>query len=151
MDQAVRFVESVTEHYRPAVWVLIYTGIRPAELCGLLVRDVDSIRRHVHIDRTWSPIPGFDGNARQHLEGPTKTDAGDRTIPLPPGSATTWRPCAPAGRSTPPRVTTCSSTRRGVRSTKTLSERRSSGRLFGRPGCPNPFAHMTSATRTPPS
>jgi len=83
MDQAVRFVENVTEHYRPAIWVLVYTGIRPAELCGLLVRDVDFIRRLVHIDRTWSPIPGFDGGARQHVEGPTKTDAGDRTIPLP--------------------------------------------------------------------
>jgi integrase len=65
------------------MWLLIFTGIRPAELCGLRVDDVDLVRRVVHVRRTWSPVPGFDGGSRAHVEGPVKSDAGQRSIPIP--------------------------------------------------------------------
>ena len=40
MEQAIFFVSQVTEWFRLAVWVLLFTGIRPAEMCGLQVGDV---------------------------------------------------------------------------------------------------------------
>ncbi|HET9116940.1 MAG TPA: tyrosine-type recombinase/integrase [Pseudonocardiaceae bacterium] len=83
MEQAHSLVEHTTEHYRPAMWLLIFTGMRPAELCGLRVEDVDLVRRVIHIRNTWSPIPGFDGGVRQYVSGPVKTDAGQRSIPIP--------------------------------------------------------------------
>jgi len=41
------------------------------------------IRKVVHVRQTWSPIPGFDGRAREHMYGPVKSDAGQRSIPIP--------------------------------------------------------------------
>ena len=35
MEQAASLLEHTTEHYQPAMWLLIFTGARPAELCGL--------------------------------------------------------------------------------------------------------------------
>lgn len=61
MEQAASLVEHASSHYKAAMWLLIFTGMRPAELCGLRVQDVDLVRRIVHIRRTWSPVPGFDG------------------------------------------------------------------------------------------
>jgi integrase len=34
MEQAASLLEHTTEHYQPAMWLLIFTGARPAELCG---------------------------------------------------------------------------------------------------------------------
>ena len=83
MEQAASLLEHTTEHYQPAMWLLIFTGVRPAELCGLRVDDVDLVRRVVHVRRTWSPVPGFDGGRWAHVEGPVKSDAGQRSIPIP--------------------------------------------------------------------
>jgi integrase len=83
MEQSESLVEHTTEHYKAAMWLLIFTGMRPAELCGLRVEDVDLVRRVVHIRRTWSPVPGFDGGTWEYVEGPVKTDAGQRSIPIP--------------------------------------------------------------------
>ena len=35
MEQATRLVEHPADHYKPAMWLLIFAGLRPAELCGL--------------------------------------------------------------------------------------------------------------------
>jgi integrase len=83
MEQATRLVEHTTVHYRPAMWLLVFTGMRPAELCGLRVEDADLVRRIVYVRQTWSPIPGFDGRAREYTYGPVKSDAGQRSIPIP--------------------------------------------------------------------
>lgn len=83
MDQASQLVDNTIPHYRTAMWLLIFTGMRPAELCGLRVEDVDLVRQIVHVRRTWSPVPGFDGGKRQFVDGPVKTDAGQRSIPIP--------------------------------------------------------------------
>jgi hypothetical protein len=55
----------------------------PAELCGLRVGNVDLFRCLVHIRGTRSPVPGYDGGGRQHVDGDTKSDAGQRSIPIP--------------------------------------------------------------------
>ena len=83
MDQAALLVEHTTAHYRPAMWLLIFTGMRPSELCGLRVEDADLVRRVVHIRQTWSPVPAFDGGSREYVSGPAKSEAGQRTIPIP--------------------------------------------------------------------
>jgi len=83
MEQLRRFVENIRDPYKPAAWILIFTGIRPSELCGLKVSAIDFQRNVVEIDRTLTPVGGFDGNAYELVEGPPKTDAGDRNIPIP--------------------------------------------------------------------
>ena len=83
MEQVASLVEHTTNHYKTAMWLLVFTGMRPAELCGLRVEDVDLVRRVVHVRRTWSPVPGFDGGPREFVSGPVKSDAGQRSIPLP--------------------------------------------------------------------
>jgi integrase len=83
MEQAIRLVEKVIAPYKLAIWLLLYTGMRPAELCGLKVRDVDLVRGVIHVIESRAPVPGFDGGAREQVEGPVKTDSVDRAIPIP--------------------------------------------------------------------
>ena len=83
MDQAVKVVGHTSRHYQPAMWLLLFTGLRPAELCGAKVTDLDFERRVLHAGPTHSPIGPYDGRAREHLDGPPKSDAGYRSIPLP--------------------------------------------------------------------
>ena len=70
--------------FKPAVWLLVLTGIRPAELCGLRVGAVDFARNSLHISETLQPIHRFGGENYRLVTGPPKTDAGDRVIPIPP-------------------------------------------------------------------
>lgn len=83
MEQIATLVAHTVEPYRPAIWLLVFSGLRPAELCGLRVGDVDLVRGAVDVTRTLAPVPGFDGGGREHVEGSTKSDAGQRVIPLP--------------------------------------------------------------------
>jgi len=83
MGQVLQLVDKVRDPYKPAVWVLVLTGIRPAELCGLRVRDVDLTRGLVHVRGTMMPVHKFGQEAYRMVEGPPKTEAGNRTIPIP--------------------------------------------------------------------
>jgi integrase len=82
MEHVLIYISQVTPWYRPAVWTMILTGVRPAEMCGLLITDVDWEAGAIHIDRTHSPVPGYGSHERQMVEGPVKAD-GNRTIPIP--------------------------------------------------------------------
>jgi integrase len=84
MDQVHRLIEHVKDPYRPAVWLLVLTGLRPAELCGLRVRSVDFARHVIHVNETLLPVHKYgDEKYRSAVPGPTKTSAGDRSIPIP--------------------------------------------------------------------
>jgi integrase len=83
MAQVQRLVEATPDRYRPAVWLLALTGMRPAELCGLRIRDVDFVRRSVSIRSTLMPVHRFGDEPYRVVEGPPKTAAGDRTVPVP--------------------------------------------------------------------
>ncbi|MGH9107799.1 MAG: tyrosine-type recombinase/integrase [Acidimicrobiales bacterium] len=83
MEQVHQLVGQVRDPYKPAVWLLVFAGLRPAELCGLRVRDVDFVRRTVSIRATLMPVHGYGGEPWQMVEGPPKTEAGDRTVPIP--------------------------------------------------------------------
>ena len=108
MEQATRLVEQTSDHYKPAMWLLFFTGIRPAELCGLRVEDADLVRRVVHVRQTWSPIPAFDGGAREYVGRPGEvrrraTHHPDPGLALrrtggPPGTPRTPRTSRPADR-----------------------------------------------------
>ncbi len=83
MADVHRLVATVADRYKPAVWLMILTGMRPAELCGLRVGAVDFVRHVVHVHETLQPIHAFGDYPYQLVTGPTKTDAGDRRIPIP--------------------------------------------------------------------
>jgi len=83
MDQVHRLVAHVRDPYKPAIWLLVLTGVRPAELCGLRVGSIDFARRLLHVSDTLQPIHRFGDEPYRLVEGPPKTESGDRVIPLP--------------------------------------------------------------------
>jgi integrase len=83
MSQLHRLVAAVRDPYKPAVWVLALAGLRPAELCGLHVRDVDFARHVITVRGTRMPVHKFADEPYRMVEGPPKTDAGDRAIAVP--------------------------------------------------------------------
>lgn len=83
MAQMERLVMHIKDPYKPAVWLLAYTGIRPSELCGLRVRNIDFARKIVSVSETLMPVNRFEESDYGLFEGPTKTEAGDRDIPIP--------------------------------------------------------------------
>ena len=83
MAQVHALVAEVRDPYKPAVWLLVLTGMRPAELCGLRVRSVDFARNLVSITETLLPVSAYGEHHLTLVHGPPKTEAGDRTIPIP--------------------------------------------------------------------
>jgi integrase len=78
--QVIDLVEAITPRYRAAVLLAAWCGMRRGEVCGLLVTDVDLLAgtvtvRKNRVELLESPI-SFDGEP--------KTDAGKRTINIPP-------------------------------------------------------------------
>jgi integrase len=84
MEQVHALVEHVRDPYKPAVWLLVLTGMRPAELCGLKVRSVDLARHRISITETLLPVSAYADQPLTLVSGPPKTEAGDRAIPIPP-------------------------------------------------------------------
>ena len=88
MEQIEAFVAAMHPHYQAAGWTLVFTGYRPAELCGANVGDLDFMRRRIEAASTYQPVHRYGDDVRgiepyQMVTGPTKTEAGDRSIPLP--------------------------------------------------------------------
>jgi integrase len=83
MADIERLIAQVADPYKPAVWLLAYTGLRPSELCGLRVASVDFVKRVIRVTETLMPVHRY-ADARYGLVGrPHKTQAGDRDIPIP--------------------------------------------------------------------
>jgi integrase len=83
MEQAQLLVSKTRDPYKPAVWLMVLLGLRPAELCGLRVGAVDFVRSVVHVTETLNAVHSFPGHTYGLEEGSPKTDAGDRRIPIP--------------------------------------------------------------------
>ena len=88
MEQIEQFIAALHPHYRAAGWMLVFTGFRPAELCGANVGDLDFMRRRIEVASTYQPVHRYGDEERgvepyRMVAGPTKTEAGDRSIPLP--------------------------------------------------------------------
>ena len=76
LDELLRLVDHTREEYRAAVLLLVYTGMRPSELCGLRVGSVDLLKGTVLVCETLTPV------GSRLVAGPTKTGH-ERMIPLP--------------------------------------------------------------------
>lgn len=84
MAQVHRLVAEVRDPYKSAVWLMVDAGLRPAELCGLRVSSVDMTGHAVHVTETLLPVHKFGEEPfQQAVTGPPKTEAGDRSIPIP--------------------------------------------------------------------
>jgi integrase len=77
MQQVDLLVERTDERYRTAVWLLALAGLRPSELCGLRVMDVDFDQQTISVNEVQMWVKG-----ELIVKGP-KTASGLRTIPLP--------------------------------------------------------------------
>jgi integrase len=77
--------------YRPLLLTAIFTGLRASELRGLRWKDIDLKRGEINVRQRAD---------RYHKIGPTKSDAGERTIPLVPmlvNVLRTWKLACPKG------------------------------------------------------
>jgi len=84
MKQAHQLVAQIKDPYKAAVWLIVLAGLRPAELCGLRVGSIDFSGGFVHVTETLLPVHRFGDEAYAGaVAGPPKTDAGDRSIPIP--------------------------------------------------------------------
>jgi integrase len=76
LKDLLRLVEHARPDYQLALQVLVYTGMRPSELCGLRVRRLDLLKGTVHVCETLTPVDST------LVVGTTKTDQ-ERVVPLP--------------------------------------------------------------------
>lgn len=83
MEQVHELLYRVKDPYKPAVWLLVLTGMRPSELCGMRVRSVDFARNLISVTETLVPVSAYGDQKLALVGGPPKTEAGDRTIPIP--------------------------------------------------------------------
>ncbi|RWX63318.1 site-specific integrase [Mesorhizobium sp. M4B.F.Ca.ET.089.01.1.1] len=89
--EEVRAIVGVQGRYRPFLVTAIFTGMRASELRGLAWADVDFEKAQIHVRRRAD---------RHHVIGMPKSDAGQRTIPVPPMVINTlkeWRLACPKG------------------------------------------------------
>jgi integrase len=75
MEQVIDFVSYVSPWYRPAVLLIVFTGVRSGEAWGLHINDLDWSTGQLRVRRTYG---GKDE------EGPVKTKAGKRDTPNVP-------------------------------------------------------------------
>lgn len=71
--------DAIDDRYRAMVLLAVWAGLRFGEAAGLERRDVDLDDQTVRVDRQLQELK--DGS---HVVGPPKSDAGHRTIALPP-------------------------------------------------------------------
>ena len=86
-------VETVKGRWRPLLLTAIFTGLRASELRGLRWRDVDLEGRMLHVRQRAD---------RFNQIGPPKSEAGERTVPLPPivvAELRAWQPICPKGEA----------------------------------------------------
>ncbi len=132
MQQVDELVAHTDERYRAAIWLLVLAGLRPSELCGLRVTDVDWDGRTISINEVQMWVKG-----EFVVKGP-KTVTGLRTIPLPEWLIADLRDqvdrradasgnqCRPRTAHSPHRpASRCSTTRCGGSSIARLTERAS--------------------------
>ena len=94
MTQAHRLIENVRDPYKPAVWLLLLAGLRPAELCGLRVSGADLVRRPGPRRRdTVLPVQKFDESGHKPARERAARRPRQATGPSdsPSGCAASWR------------------------------------------------------------
>ena len=78
--QVVALIEAITPRYRAAVLLAAWCGLRRGEVLGLLPGDVDLAGKTVTVRRNRVELL----STPQVFDAPPKTDAGKRTVNVPP-------------------------------------------------------------------
>ena len=78
--EVVALIEAITPRYRAAVLLAAWCGLRRGEVLGLLPDDVDLAAKTVTIRRNRIELL----SRPQAFDAPPKTDAGKRTVNIPP-------------------------------------------------------------------
>ncbi|MGC2454687.1 MAG: tyrosine-type recombinase/integrase [Pseudolabrys sp.] len=81
-DEIKRIIHAAKGHWRPLLLTAIFCGLRASELRGLRWSDVDLTKSELHVRQRAD---------RFNKIGPPKTNAGERTVPLPPMVVNTLR------------------------------------------------------------
>lgn len=79
IDQVFALAEAVTSRHRALILVAAFSGLRRGELFGLRRSDIDLEARTVTVELQRQQLANG-----QHVIGPPKTNAGRRTVALPP-------------------------------------------------------------------
>jgi integrase len=90
-DEIRKLLPHLANRWRPLLMTAIFTGLRASELRGLRWCDVDLKRGELHVRQRAD---------RFNEIGRPKSDAGERTVPLPPllvGTLRTWKLACPKG------------------------------------------------------
>ncbi|KPA99957.1 tyrosine-type recombinase/integrase [Ahrensia marina] len=91
IEEARAILAAAEGRYRPLLFTAIFTGLRSSELRGLSWSNVDLEKRELHVRSRAD---------KYHTMGMPKSDAGQRTIPLPPMLVNTlkeWKLACPIG------------------------------------------------------
>jgi integrase len=78
--QVVALIEAITPRYRAAILLAAWCGLRRGEVLGLLPDDVDLVAKTVTVRRNRIELL----SKPQAFDAPPKTDAGKRTVNVPP-------------------------------------------------------------------
>ncbi|TGS70403.1 site-specific integrase [Mesorhizobium sp. M3A.F.Ca.ET.201.01.1.1] len=92
-DEVKAIVSTLVGRWRPVLLTAIFTGLRASELRGLRWADVDLDRREIHVRQRADRFNDI---------GRPKSEAGERTVPMPPLVANTlreWRLACPRPRT----------------------------------------------------
>jgi integrase len=84
-------IEGLESHWRPILMTAIFTGLRASELRGLRWPDIDFKRAELHVHQRAD---------RYNAIGAPKSEAGQRTVPIPPlllGVLREWKLVCPKG------------------------------------------------------
>lgn len=88
----IRAIVAAAEgRWRPLLITAIFTGLRASELRGLTWENIDLVKQKLHVRQRAD---------RYNDVGAPKSEAGQRTVPLPPIAMNTlkeWRPACPNG------------------------------------------------------
>lgn len=68
-------------HWCPVFIVLLGTGLRIGELCGLRWQDIDFEKKEISVNHNMTYTRGDDGTIRSRIST-VKTESGERTIPM---------------------------------------------------------------------
>lgn len=74
-EEIKAFVGALSDHWRPFMVTAIFSGMRSSELRGLRWQDVDFAKAEIHVTQRADQFKKM---------GPPKSEAGIRTIPVPP-------------------------------------------------------------------
>jgi integrase len=90
-DEIKAIIKAASDRWRPFLMTAILTGLRASELRGLRWSDVDLAKSEIHVRQR--------ADKRRRI-GPPKSEAGERTVPIPRGLVAAlreWKAACPKG------------------------------------------------------